>query len=294
MNMSRFLILLVVFFGRMVIGTLAAYHKVADISTAPVTLAPKSVREVRDGKPSFSIGVISRYAPSRIYRIYQPLVDYLSLELGCRIELKLSKDYEETVRQLTNGEVLVAFLGSYIYAKARLEHQLQPIVSPLNAEGKPFTRAALVVPIKSDLHSIRDLKNHSLALPSKDSYSANWLKQSELTKYDLDFHELKTVQHFDFHHTVIFQVLWGNFDAGVVRESVAEEFRAHGILVLEYSNEFPSPPLVSLKNADPQLIAGIKEVLLKLKQKSITPLGFTGFAEARDESYDRLSRIFFH
>ena len=273
------------------VALLIVYLRVADISTPPPDMSQKRVLSSPSPEVSFAIGVVSRYAPSRIYQIYQPIVDYLSKELNGRIELRLSKDYEETVHQLKNGEVLIAFLGSYIYAKERLTDDLEPIVSPLNSEGKPLTRAALVVPKDSDIMSIKDLKNHTLALPSMASYSSNWLKTMDPSQNTLDFSELASVQYFDFHHTVIFQVLWGNFDAGVVRESIAKEYRNQGIRVVAYSPDFPSPPIVSLKTADPVLISKIKRALVKVDNQSISPLGFTGFAEARDESYEDLSQL---
>jgi phosphonate transport system substrate-binding protein len=279
----------------MVFAMAGIYRELEDISyTRPME---ESAREVAQKGPIVMIGVISRYAPSRIYQHYQPLIDYLSRECNFRVQLKLSRSYEETVQQLDKGEVLAAFLGSYIYARARTRYDLKPLVVPLNRDGLPFSRAALVVQPHSSLHAIADLSGHSLALPSRSSFSANWLNDRELNKYGISTSDLKSIQYFDYHHTVIFQVLWGKNDAGVVRESIADEYRKEGIEVIAYSDPFPAPPLVCRKDANPEWIERIQKALLRLSANRKMPgelSSFYGFGEAEDWTYEEMSRTYFN
>jgi len=269
-----------------------AYRDLTDISTPAPSATPQSPGNPPMNKPEVMIGVISRYAPATTYRTYQPLIDILNEESPYQYKLKLSSSYEETVEQLVSGQVSAAFLGSYIYAQARLVYPLKPLVAPLNKQGLAMSRSALIAPRSGPVKSIYDLQGHSLALPSPSSFSSNWLNKHELKKATISPDDLKETECFGYHHTVVFQVLWGNFDAGVVRESVANEYQDQGIQILAYSNPFPSAPLVIKRDTDPRLSESLKKAMLRISKKNTPSAGesFTyGFTEVSDIDYEELS-----
>jgi len=153
-------------------------------------------------KPVVYFGVISRYSPNIIYEGYQPLMDFLTANTPYRFELRLSSSYQETVRQLVDGEVSAAFLGSYIYLKARKEFGIKALLKPLNENGEPNFQSVLITKNDSEIFSVSDLKNKKLALPSKQSFSGNWLTLYEMSKFNLTLTDLDSIHHFAHHHTV--------------------------------------------------------------------------------------------
>ncbi|PIE01414.1 MAG: hypothetical protein CSA81_11895 [Acidobacteria bacterium] len=260
------------------------------ITTAETREAPKYISEDQQNQNALFIGIISRYAPSRIYQIYQPLMDELSQKLECRVVLKLSRNYGETVDQLLSGEVHAAFLGSYLFHQIRSEVNCVPLVAPVNDEGEPYSRVALVLPQNSSVQTLSELRGQKLALPSRDSFSAHWIEEIELTAHGLSQNDLDRIEHFDFHHTVVFQVLWGQYDGGVVRESVARQFLDHGLKVLSYSDPFPSAPLVYMKENETPFILKLKRALVQWEPPPDNPL--LGFQEVDECLYDDLDRQF--
>jgi phosphonate transport system substrate-binding protein len=245
-------------------------------------------------------GVISRYAPNLIYEGYQPVMDYLTENTSYSFQLKLSNSYDETIQQLASGEVQAAFLGTYIYLRAREKYTIVCILKPLNSNFEPYSRSVLFTRTNSNLHSIHDLAGKKLALPSRQSFSGNWLPRYELQKYGLDINNLDSVHYFDYHHTVVYQVLKGNFDAGVVKNRVAEDFMGKGIRFLASSEPIPGSPIVVHKNLAPEIVAAIRETLLKIdvSQPEFKELVKNwdrefayGFTTADDRDYDHLRSI---
>lgn len=246
------------------------------------------------------VGVISRFSPNLIYEGYQPIMNYLSRVTPYQFVLKLSNSYEKTILQLDHGEVQAAFLGTYIYLKTRKEYPIKCILKPLNSHFEPYFRSVIITRTDSPFHSIADLKGKRLALPSPLSFSGNWLPRYELKKHNLTISDLDTVHYFDHHHTVIYQVLRGNFDVGVVKDRVAYEFIDKGIRFLAFSEPIPGSPIVVKSDLDPEIIKAIQTALLKINirepeykelVKNWDPEFAFGFTEAQDEDYHHIASI---
>jgi phosphonate transport system substrate-binding protein len=85
----------------------------------------------------------------------------------------------------------------------------------------------LVTGPDSDINSLRQLADRKRAAAVG------------LTAADLD-----SLHHFDHHQTVVWQVLRGQLDAGVVKEAVAEKYYGEGLRPVARSAAIPGPPLV--------------------------------------------------
>jgi phosphonate transport system substrate-binding protein len=216
------------------------------------------------GRPVVRMGVISRYPPTVIYRGYQPIMDYLSASTPYRFELQLSDDYNDALQQLIAGKVAAVFLGSYLYVKAHARYGVIPILMPVNENGQPLSRSVLFVASRSSIREIKDLAGRSLALPSAESFSGNWLGREFLARHGLHAADLRSVRHFSHHHTVIAQVLRGNYDAGVTREHLVKDLLNDGLRVILTSDPIPSSPIAVAPGCDPQVVAAIRTALLSV------------------------------
>ncbi len=251
-------------------------------------------------KPVVYIGVISRYPPNIIYRGYQPILDYLTSKTNYRFELKLSDDYNQAVSKLINKEVVAAFLGSYVYTLAHKEYNVIPILKPLNENFEPFSRSVLITNSTSDIYSINDIKRKKIALPSKESFSSNWLLKSELKKHHLEESDLSEIKNFPHHQSVIHNVANKYYDVGVTREYLVKKITDGTIRVLLYSDPFPTSPIVVAADYPRQIVDEIKKYLLEInknnpKRELITKNWdyefIYGFVEATDRDYNIIRKI---
>lgn len=251
-------------------------------------------------KPVVYIGVISRYPPNIIYRGYQPILDYLSSKTDYRFELKLSDDYNQAVKMLIEKKVVAAFLGSYVYVKAHKDHGVVPILKPLNENFEPSSRTVLFTSSSSNIYSINELKKRKLALPSKESFSSNWLIKYEFKKYHIKESELEEIKVFPHHQSVIHNVLKKYSDAGVTREYLVKKIKDGSIRILLYSDPFPTSPLVVASSHPKQIIDALKKTLLQINQNNPDRISITkdwdnefiyGFVEAKDSDYNIIRTI---
>ncbi|MDZ7271509.1 MAG: PhnD/SsuA/transferrin family substrate-binding protein [candidate division KSB1 bacterium] len=276
--------------------SLALYLVVMNISTPPNTPDTTTASGIPLSKEdTVYVGVVSRFAPNLIYEGYQPIVDYLTERTPYFFILKLSNSYEETIQQLVRGEVQLAFVGTFVYLKARGHYPIRCILRPLNRQHQPCFRSVLITRTDSPIQSVTDLRAKRLAVPSPMSFSANWILRAELPRHGVQSSALAEVRHFDFHHTVVYEVLSGRYDAGVVKDRVAEEFSDKGIRIVLASPPIPGSPLIVRKDLDTSFVQAIRQALLSVdtrKQEyqqlvSNWDAEFVyGFAVAEDNDYD--------
>ncbi len=240
------------------------------------------------------IGVVSRFTPQKIYEGYQPIMDYLTEQTGILFELELSATYRETLSALKEGKTLAAFLGSYIFAEEN-DGELFAVLKPLAENGKSYFRSVLIVKEQSPIFRVDDLRGKRVALPSAEAFSGNWLQKILLKKYGLSVSDLKEIKHFDFHNSVVRQVLMGNYDAGVVKDRVAKEYSGQGIRAVIYSEPVPGSPLVISSKSDKRKVDTLISVLLAAK----SPITKTwdkefeyGFVRASNSDYVALRKLF--
>lgn len=252
-------------------------------------------------KPVVRFGVSLRFHPITLYERYQPMLDYLTRSTPYRFELKVGRDYRETISFLEQGKVDVVSIGDGGLMKALLLAGGVPVVKPLNAERRPFYRSCFVVPQNSPIRTLNDLKGKRVAFGYHHSTTGNLIPRYTLLKNGIKLSDLGSVTNLRHHSGVARAVQKGEYDAGVVKESTAIRFSRHGLRVLHYSEELPSIPLLVRRDAPPELAAAITEALVRLDRRKpehrkvmeAWDLEYQqGFVPAKRSDYQELIRMF--
>ncbi|HBA89551.1 MAG TPA: phosphonate ABC transporter substrate-binding protein [Geobacter sp.] len=225
-------------------------------------------RALTADKPVVRFGVIPRYNPLVMYKRYQPIMDYLTAETPYRFELKISKDYPEAVRFLQQGVTQISSLGDVTFAEANINYQAIPILKPLNKDGTPFYRSAIIVRADSKLRDIRELRGKTMAFGSPHSTSSNLIPRYLLWDNGVGLRDLKSFVNLQHHDAVAKAILKGQYDAGAVKDVVAEKYKSHGLRILAWSAPIPSVPLVVRKDTPPGVIEALTSALLKLDRNN--------------------------
>uniref|UniRef100_C6DYX4 Phosphonate ABC transporter, periplasmic phosphonate-binding protein n=1 Tax=Geobacter sp. (strain M21) TaxID=443144 RepID=C6DYX4_GEOSM len=219
-------------------------------------------------KPVVFFGTNLRYSPRTMYARYQPLMDYLTENTPYRFELLISRDYRQAVNDLKEGRVLISSLGDGAFVDAMLLYGAVPIVKPLNQEGKPFYRAAIVVPRNSPALRIKDLKNKRFAFGSHHSITGNLLPRYMLERGGVSVSGLEYQVSLKNHDAVTKAILKGQYDAGSVKEVFAGRYWQYGLRVLAFSDPIPSVPLVVHPDIPPPIRRAVTAALLKLDRRN--------------------------
>ena len=253
-----------------------------------------------DEKPLIRFGVIPRYNPVVMYKRYQPIMDYLTQNTPYHFELKISRDYPEAVRYLRDGVTQISSLGDVTFTEASTLYGAIPIVKPLNQDGSPFYRSAIIVSNSSPLTSLQELKGKKMVFGSPHSTSGNLIPRYILWNNGIKLQELGTFSNLKHHDAVAKAILKGQYDAGAVKDVIANKYMSYGLRVLAYSEPLPSVPFVVRKEASPQFIKAVKQALLKLDRNNPEHKKIManwddefkyGFAEANADDYRMIFKM---
>ncbi len=251
-------------------------------------------------KPVIYFGIIPRYNPMIMYHSYQPMMDYLTQNTRYRFELKLSRDYTETVQLLQTGETPVASLGGVTCIEAQEAFGVLPILKPLNEEGRPFYTSIIIVGKDSPIRTVQDLRGKSFAFSSHHSTSGNLIPRYLLFREGISLFDFSSYVNFDSHDAVAKAVLKGRVDAGAVKDVVAFRYKEYGLRFLAVSEPIPAVPIVIRTDAPPDLVESIKAALLAINpsspnhqeiMKDWDPEFRYGFTEASEADYAPIYRM---
>jgi phosphonate transport system substrate-binding protein len=260
---------------------------------------PENVASLPTEPNIISFGVIPKDNPRIAYEKFQPLMDYLSEKTPYRFELALSKTYKETVIALGQGDIDLAFLGPLTYLHARAEYNAESILKSITENGESFYRSVIVTKNDSSIKELSDLNGKSFAFASPQSTSGNLIPRYLMAEYGIHLRQLENYNNFNYHDTVVKWVLKGEYDAGAVRESVAEKYIPLGLKIIARSEPIPTGPLVVGSQTPHILVKTVKAALLDMVKtdegikvlRKIDPEFMGGFAEADDYDYEHIRNM---
>jgi phosphonate transport system substrate-binding protein len=244
-------------------------------------------------------GVIPKDNPRIIYEKFQPLMDYLTDKTPYNFELVLQKTYDDTVIALGEGKINMAFLGPLTYLHAKADYQAISLLKGITEKGDPFYHSVIVTKKNSPLKQLSDLKGKSFAFAALKSTSGNLIPRYLLAENGIHLREIKDFNNFNYHDSVVKRVLKGIYDAGAVRESVAEKYIPQGLEIIAKSGPIPTGPLVVGPLTSYTIVEMIKAVLLDMNKteqgqavlKKMDPEYMGGFTEADDFDYAHIRKM---
>ncbi len=250
-------------------------------------------------KEEIRLGVISFYNPRVMYMKYQPFIDFMNRKTPCRWELKLARNYEETIRNLRDGKIDIAYLCPMTYIRAL--HQFKGrCIAKLRTQGIPYFRSMIIVRDDSTILKLEDLRGRSFAFGSEESTSGHLMPRKILKDHGIGVQDFKHYQYLYHHDEVAKAVLRGQVDAGGVRDLTAEKYRPQGLRVLAVSEPIPNFPVVVRQDMNPRLADMIQKVLLTLNPEDPADADIMnswdeelrdGFMEAKDEEYEVTRKV---
>ncbi|MCC6746324.1 MAG: phosphate/phosphite/phosphonate ABC transporter substrate-binding protein [Deltaproteobacteria bacterium] len=254
--------------------------------------------------PPLTFG-ITRYLPPQILvRTHEPLMRYLSKELGRPVKLRILDDYVDLAGQLLSGELDVAGLSGYAYVRAKRRSPSIRVLATYVTAGESSYEGAILVRTGSALRSLKDLNGKVFCYVNPTSASGYLYPRSLFRRAGLDPDRAFSATRFTGDHLGALRALQsGACDgaavfAGVFLESSRHGMWKHQFRFLAVTDRIPNDAYCTSERLPPKVAAALQAALLKLKSESPRAkevLGatsrVTGFAEARDSDYDSVRRI---
>jgi phosphonate transport system substrate-binding protein len=251
------------------------------------------VSAAANGK-ELTFGSVAMDIPAIMYKRLQPLTRYLSTGLGRQVTLKLSPDMESAIRDLSSDGVDLAYLTPVAYLKAHEMGGARLLVKTVT-EGKGSFQLMIVVKEDSPIKSVADLKGRDFAFGDK----AALLQRAVVVNAGIGLEDFKSYKFIGHYDNIVRGVINGDFDAGILKDTMAYKWEGKGIRILYVSPPLPPYNISVGKDVDAKIYKKLKELLLHLDSQDPRHLEiihaldvkYNGFAAVEDGEYDIVRKL---
>jgi phosphonate transport system substrate-binding protein len=242
-----------------------------------------------DSKEELLFGSVAMDIPAVMHKRLKPLTRYLSDKLGRPVSLKLSPNMGAAIKEVADKHVDLAYLTPVAYLKAHARGGAK-IIAKTVTKGKASFQLMIVVKENSPYKTVADLKGKSFAFGDKRAL----LQRAAVVGAGInmkDFSEYKFIGHYD---NIARAVLNGDFEAGILKDTMAFAWQGKGLRILAESPDLPPYNITASADVDDDTLAKLKDAFLSLDKNNPAHLKvikavdkkYDGFAATSDAEYD--------
>lgn len=156
-------------------------------AAALVFTASASADDWKAKYPEITFAVIPAENGSGVTERYTPFVNYLSKELGIKVNLRVANDYAAVIEGQRAGNIHIGYYGPASFSRARLTGvKTDAFVIDVNADGSKGYYSVFYVLAKSPFQKVEDLKGKNLGLVDPNSTSGNNMPRFKLNQMGVD------------------------------------------------------------------------------------------------------------
>lgn len=267
---------------------LAALLVVVSLAPAWAATPPKAqAAEVTMGSVAMDI-------PVEMIKRMSVLTNHLALSTNLNVRFRPSPNLGSAVDDLGTGQTQIAYLTPVAYIEARKKYGVIPLVAP-TAGGRPHFALVIGVKAGSGISSPDGLKGKRFAFGDEKALLQRAAVESMGLKAG-DFSAFAYLKHYD---NIAKAVLAGDFDGGILKDSVADEFKSKGIVVIGSTPPLPSYIFAVHPGMPVAVRNRLRDALLALNkstpERAATLEAFDkacdGFAVVDDAAYDPVRKL---
>src|ERR1700760_745683 len=137
--------------------------------------------------PEITFAVIPAENGSGVTERYTPFVNYLSKELGIKVNLRVANDYAAVIEGQRAGNIHIGYYGPASFSRARLTG-IKPytFIIEVNSDGSKGNYSVFYVLNKSPYQKLEDLKGKNLGLVDPNSTSGNNMPRFKMNQMGID------------------------------------------------------------------------------------------------------------
>lgn len=251
---------------------------------------------------SFNVHAVEKYvfgvhpfeSPTKLNVMFTPLMNYLSEQLGAKVEFRSAKDYDTALENLVNGTVHFSFLGPSPFAILDEQYpgKIRIAAAVVNKGGSPTFQGVIVVKDDSPIKTLADLKGKRFAFGDRDSTLSCYVPAYMLMQEGV--FDSMVYEFVGSHNNVAKGILNGTFAAGGLQPNVAKEYEGKGLRVIATSEPVYEHVVVIGPSVDQATADKVRQALLNVKDPqvytSIKP-SLVGFTTVQASDYDGLKTI---
>ncbi|KPK51275.1 MAG: phosphonate ABC transporter substrate-binding protein [Thiotrichales bacterium SG8_50] len=255
--------------------------------SSPTLHAAKSGSEILFGSVAMDI-------PAVMHKRLTPLTNYLSRELNRPVTLKLSPDMGNAIDNTVKGSVDLAYLTPVAYLRAHEKGNARLIVKTVT-NGKASFRLMIVVKEDSPIKTVEQLAGKSFAFGDQKAL----LQRATVVGAGMPLEKLGEYKFIGHYDNIVRAVLNSDFDAGILKDTMAYKWQGKGIRILYSTPDLPPYNITASSKVDDATLKRLEKAFLKLNPSSpdhmkiIKALDkkYDGFAKTGDAEYDVVRKL---
>lgn len=240
-------------------------------------------------KDELLFGSVAMDIPAVMHKRLKPLAQYLGKKLDRPVSMKLSPNMGAAIKEVADKKVDLAYLTPVAYLKAHKRGGVR-LVAKTVTKGKASFQLMIVVKDDSPIKTVADLKGKSFAFGDKRALLQRAAVVGAGAKME-DFSEYKFIGHYD---NIARAVLNGDFDAGILKDTMAFQWEGKGLRILKASPDLPPYNIAASADIDDKTLAELQKAFLELDKNNPEHLKvikavdkkYDGFAATSDAEYD--------
>ncbi|MHB1085197.1 MAG: PhnD/SsuA/transferrin family substrate-binding protein [Thiobacillus sp.] len=225
-----------------------------------------------------TMGSVAMDIPVEMIKRMSALTNYLALNTNLNIRFRPSPNLGSAVEDLGTGQTQIAYLTPVAYIEAHKKYGAIPLVAP-TIQGRPSFSLVIGVKAGSGITTPAELKGKRFAFGDEKAL----LQKAAVGSMGLMSSDFTTFAYLKHYDNIAKAVLAGDFDGGILKDSVADEFKSKGLVVIGSTAPLPSY-IIAVHPGMPMAVRNqLRDALLALKKT--TPDG-AATLEAFDNSCD--------
>ncbi len=234
-------------------------------------------------------GSVAMDTPAVMHQRLKPLTNYLSEVLDRQVVLKLAPDMKSAIADVINGNVDLAYLTPVAYIRSREAGHTRLLVKTVTKNRASF-QLMIVVRDDSQIREVQDLNQKTFAFGDR----AAVLQRAVVVGAGLRLEQLNAYDFLGHYDNIVRGVLHKDFDAGILKDTMAYKWQDRGIRIVHTSVHLPPYNLTASANVGDALFQHLQAAFLKLDvdvpyhRTVIKALDkkYNGFVKTNDKEYD--------
>ena len=241
-----------------------------------------------------TMGSVAMDIPVEMIKRMSALTNHLALSTNLNIRFRPSPNLGSAVEDLGRGQTQIAYLTPVAYIEARKKYGVIPLVAP-TTDGRPHFSLVIGVKAGSGIDSPAGLKGKRFAFGDEKAL----LQKAAVESMGLKSNDFSTFAYLKHYDNIAKAVLAGDFDGGILKDSVADEFKSKGIAVISSTAPLPSY-IFAVHPGMPEAVRNrLRDALLALNkttpERAATLEAFDkaydGFVVVDDPAYDTVRKL---
>jgi len=245
---------------------------------------------------SLTLGIFPRRNAELTYTLFTPLADHLGSELGIRVTLDISKNFETFWQKLTSGQFDLIHCNQYHYLTAHRDYNFE--VTGTNVEfGKTTIAGSIIVRKDSGFTTVKDLKGKKIVFGGSTNAMQSYIMATHLLRQAGlaagDYREEFAINPPNAAMAVYYHQAdaAGSGSMTVNMSVVKNRIDTSQLKFLAMSQQLPQLPWALSRSLSPELRTRIHEILTTMDQceRGVTALNAASLDKiipANDRDFD--------